>query len=550
MVRATKRRPAGLALIGVLVLFGCETGTLLEPQAVPDLPAFSLSPTELSIAVGESATITPTLVRSNGSAVNPNSLKWHSTDPSRATVSPNGVVTGVAPGKPAIIATSGRNADTTWVRVVERRTSRAGIVVSPDTVVLTWLNATAALKAEVRNDAGTLVADPGLQWKSLQPAIAQVDVMGVVTAKGAGVALIVVTAACCAGSDTAYARVSQVIDSVEIDPVDLSLSLGSTAKLKPLARDRGGSPVLGAAFAFRSGDDAIVRVSTDSVLSTRAEGATTVTASSGGHSANTSVKVTAAPKSDPPPSENPPPSADFPNQPAGMVKITEHRGSPWPSDWWLHNPGNHITTIQDGGAPVPSWSTVRYRFPEGHAGGTGVGMMGHGSGNAGSASNMKVGGQPVREVYVRVWIRYSNGWQNPEGMSKMFYTYQQTSTSRNVLHADLTGTGVQSSYGTKVTSEVTGQVANLSPNVKSVSIQPGVWYLYELFSRAASADGVNDGIVRWWINGTLVGQHTNLRRSHHPFTELHWNPVWGGGSSIPVQKTQYIDFNGLYLSGR
>jgi uncharacterized protein YjdB len=532
-----------LSIVGVLLSsVSCDAGTfLVDPLAAPDQQVFALSPTEMTLGVGESATITPTLVRSNGDPVNPRSLKWASTDPSRATVTNDGVVTGVAQGQALIVASSGNLADTTWLRIVEQREARPGVKISPDTVVLQWLNATATLTAEVRDDEGTLVAQPGLTWRSLNPEIAQANDMGVVTAKGVGMALIVATAACCDQADTAYARVHQVVDEVIIEEETLSLSGGSSAQLRPIALDRGGSRVEDATFQFKSADESIVRVSQDGQLTSQSDGTTTVTATSEGHSDQVSVTVSGT--------HTAVGGADYPNQPDGFVMVTEHRGDPWPSDWWLYNPSNGISVIQDGTAPNPSMGTIRYTYLEGHLGGRGVGTMGHGSGNVGSSSNMKVNGQPVRELYVRFWIKYSAGWQQPDAnVSKMFYTYQKTDEARNVLHADLTG--ADHPFGTKVTSEVSGQVENLQPNIQAVRLQADRWYLYELYSRTASGEGVRDGIVRFWVDGSLVGEHVNIRRSHESFTELHWNPVWGGNSETPVLQTQHIFFNGIYASGR
>jgi uncharacterized protein YjdB len=535
-----------LSIAGVLLSsVSCDAGTfLVDPLAAPDQQVFGLSPTEMTLGVGDSATITPTLVRSNGDPVNPRSLKWASTDPSRATVTTDGVVTGVAQGQALIVATSGNLADTTWLRIVEQREARAGVKISPDTVVLQWLNATATLTAELRDDMGTLIAQPGLTWRSLNPEFAQANDMGVVTAKGVGMALIVATAACCDQADTAYARVHQVVDEVVIEEENLSLSEGSSAQLRPIALDRGGSRVEGAKFQFKSADESIVRVSHDGQLTSQSAGTTTVTATSEGHSDQVSVTVSGT--------DTAVGGIDYPNQPDGFVKITEHRGSPWPSDWWLHNPNNNISVVQDDNAPVPTWATIRYRYPEGHPGGSGVGIMGHGSGNGGAAKNMKVGGQPVREIYLRYYAMHSVGWQNPEGTSKMGYTYQMEpdGSSRNVLHFDVEGHGVKSSYNTKVTSETRGSVQNLYYTDTDVWIKPGVWNLFEMYSKAASAEGVQDGIVKWWVNGTLVINRSGIRRSWHPFTELHWAAVWGGGSSVPVQQEQYIYYNGLYISGR
>jgi uncharacterized protein YjdB len=554
MDRTTKgRRKRNLWLsLSIVVIFlssvSCDAGAfVVSIEALPDDLLFSLSPSEMTLAVGESATITASLAKANGTPVNPQALKWTSTG--RATVTPDGVVTGVAQGHALIVASSGNLADTAWLRIVEQREARVGVKISPDTVVLQWLNATATLTAEVRDDAGTLAAQQGLTWRSLNPEIAQTNDMGVVTAKGVGMALIVATAVCCDQADTAYARVEQVVDEVKIEQDSVTLSQGSSTKLKTTAYDRGGSPVTGAKFEYRSSDTGVAQVAGDGTVKGESAGTTTVSATSEQMSDHVRVSVTeAGTSSGAPPTE-------YPNEPAGLSVISENRGAPWPSDWGLHNPNGLISVISDPGAPIPSWETIRYRFPKGHPGGNGVGIVYHGVGNVGHQGNMKVNGGPVRELYVRTWIKYSPNWQQPDnGQSKIFYTYQYTTESRNAVIPIIEGRTGADSFGTAIhgqTYEFGADVIDVFRwNVEWVGMKKGQWHLIEFYSRAASSEGARDGIVRWWIDGVLVSDHINVRRSHHPFTEFHGNPVWGGSSELPVQEDLYIYFNGLYLSGR
>jgi hypothetical protein len=239
------------------------------------------------------------------------------------------------------------------------------------------------------------------------------------------------------------------------------------------------------------------------------------------------------------------------HEPAGMTFITENVGSAKPADWWMHNPNGHLSYVNEVG-PVSNHS-LRYRFPQGHPGGSGVGTTGRGSGNAGSASNIRINDQPVKEVYLRYYVKYSVGWQNPDNMAKMGYTYQMNAdgSRRGLLHFDTVGYRVQSQYTTKVTREnATGGIDNLNPNGATKYLTPGQWSRFEVYATAATTDSSNDGIVRWWVDGDLVGNYTNVPRPSRPFTELHWNPVWGGGSTINVQSEQYVWFNGIYLSGK
>jgi hypothetical protein len=89
----------------------------------------------------------------------------------------------------------------------------------------------------------------------------------------------------------------------------------------------------------------------------------------------------------------------------------------------------------------------------------------------------------------------------------------------------------------------------LRSNVRDPEIVRGQWIHLEIHARNASADGVNDGLVRWWVNGELAGDHPNIERPALPWTEFHGNPVWGGSGGV-VQKDQFLWMNNLFLAGR
>jgi hypothetical protein len=195
MVPATTRLLGLLTAAGFLSLMACDAGSFVTDPIVPDDARVSLSPSELTLGVGESARITATVVRQNGDPVNPRCLKWASTDPSRATVDGEGLVMGVAPGYSSIIASCGQAADTTRVRVVEGAGVR--ILAAPDT--LRGIGASFTMTAEARAEDGSIVSDPGITWASSNPHVIQVDDMGGLTAIALGQAIIAASAACCPG---------------------------------------------------------------------------------------------------------------------------------------------------------------------------------------------------------------------------------------------------------------------------------------------------------------------------------------------------------------
>jgi uncharacterized protein YjdB len=583
MNRATQRLMVCLTVVGIITLNACDAGQFVGPQLGPDEPAFSLSPSELTLAVGESATIEPVLAKANGTPVNPNSLKWASTDESRATVNRDGVLTGVAPGSAMIIASSGRLADTTRVRIVER-VQRAGVNISPDTVVLRWLNATATLTAAVLDDDGTQVAEPGLTWKSLNPGIAQTDDMGRITAKGVGTALIVASAVCCSQEDTAYARIHQVVDSVAIEQETVSLVQGSSVQLKPTALDRGGSTIPDATFSFKSGNEAVARVSSDGVVTSQSSGTTTVTAASGDHSDDVTVTVTAAATAAP--------SAGRPNEPAGFVPWFVHDWQSFPATrndcvvpasdrgyFIFCGVSAHVeraTLIDDPDAPHGFGKSLRVHWPAGMS--VGSGFFNYAIRSTPHRTNPEVieTSTPLQKWYISTWV-----YLEPEadGMWETHFDQLRHFTgNRHIAGRTIFGwtfRGVLRYEGTSVRWETGGPrrmealrdyrlwayKCDGCSSSTLATVEPGMplgqWIHMELlFDRTvkttspmfgSGTDGEGPVAVKYWANGELLMDHTVETFMESPFVELFFNLNQSGGISPSVDK--YIRLSGTYISG-
>jgi hypothetical protein len=82
----------------------------------------------------------------------------------------------------------------------------ASVTISPRDATLRSVGATHQFTVTVRDGSGNLVTNPGVTWVSSNTGVATVNSTGLVTARGAGIALITAAAACC-GTDTASVRV-------------------------------------------------------------------------------------------------------------------------------------------------------------------------------------------------------------------------------------------------------------------------------------------------------------------------------------------------------
>lgn len=191
------------AALAATMLFGAAVGPLSAAAAAPavyTIPASSVVSSEEN-SIGQRSTLNTTNLRLTLEYNTPNPVQqlylqtaapydsvyqWYSTDPSVATVSSNGVVTGLKVGTTTIIA----NTYTTTLRCTVTVTSNVGkVTLNYSKLALEGIGGSSKLSATVNAAGGGSVT-----WTSSNPAAAVVDANGVVTAVGNGEATITATA--------------------------------------------------------------------------------------------------------------------------------------------------------------------------------------------------------------------------------------------------------------------------------------------------------------------------------------------------------------------
>lgn len=83
-----------------------------------------------------------------------------------------------------------------------------------------------------------------------------------------------------------------------------------------------------------------------------------------------------------------------------------------------------------------------------------------------------------------------------------------------------------------------------SPNASSGQVVPaGNWFKIEVYMKKSTNFTSRDGIVRWWVNGTLAGNYTNLNLNPNGINEWVWSETWDGTvNPVPsVNWSHYID---------
>ncbi len=241
--------------------------------------AVAVSPaTDTLVAFGDTVRLVAEATDANGHGVAAvTEFVWSSSDTLVARVDDSGLVESLAEGEAVVMATAAEVTGGTELSVVPPLPTT--IAVSPDTLRLSALGQTAQLTAEVREQAGRVMAEALVSWSSGDTLVVAVESGGRVTAVGGGTT--VVTAAAGDVSDAVVATVVQSAGSVVVSPDEGTIALGDTLRLAAEAFDENGHRVDGAEFLWSSSDGATASVDDSGLVTGLGEGTARITARAG-----------------------------------------------------------------------------------------------------------------------------------------------------------------------------------------------------------------------------------------------------------------------------
>jgi uncharacterized protein YjdB len=266
-----------------------RSGTATITVLPPPVASIDLSPTSVTIAIGDAITLVATPHDETGAAVTGRSATWASADPTIATVSAGGSVTGVKAGTTKITVTiDGVSASAT---VTVGTATVATVTVSPTSTSIAP-GATSQLTATTRDAHGSVLTGRAISWSSSNTAVATVSSSGVVTGVAEGSATITATSEGKSGS-SAVAVTKAPVASLKVSPTSVSVQAGATSQLTATPLDQSGRPLTGRTITWSTGSTAVATVSSTGLLKGVAQGTTTVTAYCEGKSAPVAVTVTA-----------------------------------------------------------------------------------------------------------------------------------------------------------------------------------------------------------------------------------------------------------------
>ena len=219
----------------------------------------------------------------------------------------------------------------------------------------------------------------------------------------------------------------------------------------------------------------------------------------------------------------------WPNEPPGSTPLVDCTFDTLDCGGQLWNVYNSGAIVEDGSAPgsPPKVGRASLFYPETHGG----------------IVLIYLKRAPLQEIYVGFWFKLNKEWQqNSVGSNKVFFL-----RTENDLHGGtrMNGYWAVHGYGNPmqlVWSHNSGNQDNSHtcsldlglmcfPNVGSGNIFVGRWHRIEAYVRASTCTICRNAIVRWWVDGQLAGNYTNLNYGTKVVNEWVWGQTWDGAGN-------------------
>jgi uncharacterized protein YjdB len=253
----------------------------------------NVQPQNNTIVAGSSIQLSATLTDVNGAPATNRAVSWTSSNTSVATVSSNGLVSGVAAGTVTITATSEGKSGSTTVTVQPKPV--ATVTVTPATASLT-VGQTTPLAVVLKDQSGAVLTGRTVVWTTSNGAVATVSSSGTVTAVGGGTATITATSEGKSGTSTITVTLIPV-GSVAVSPPTASVPATTTSGLNAVVKDVNGTVVTDRPVTWSSSNTTVATVSSTGLVTGVTIGTATITATSETKSGTATVTVTPAPVS-------------------------------------------------------------------------------------------------------------------------------------------------------------------------------------------------------------------------------------------------------------
>jgi Bacterial Ig-like domain (group 3)/Bacterial Ig domain len=241
-------------------------------------------------------------------------------------------------------------------------------------------------------------------------------------------------------------------------------------------------------------------------------------------------------------------ATDWPNEPAGATLLTDFGFATLKGDGWGNSASPYVTIVSDSEAPLSPPAVAQYTYPAGMTGGVAPGSIGW-------EHPELLGG--VRDLFLGFWWKPSSPWQgHASGVNKLVFISQYGGACGGSLqNIVFTMFGINASgtpnppgpYKLRATTEFLGTARNYSPNVSNPDIVLGEWHRIEILIRPSTTATSGDGVLRWWLDGTLLGDYTTVNYPQCPWDVVAFSPTWGGVGDTKTE-TDHFWYDHAHLS--
>ena len=228
-----------------------------QPDATSSVAEIVVNPSTPTVALNALVPLQAVVRDAAGELVPDATVTWTVENAAIASVSPAGVVTGLALGTTQVAANAGGKSGIATITVT--RTPVASVVVRPNSAHAV-IGSKTQLTATAYDASLTALTDRGMTWSTNNAAVATVDANGLVTAKAAGGATITATSE--GKSDVCQLVVSPLpVATISITAGATSISQNATTTLVATTKDASGSVVTGRTITWQTSDADIASLS-------------------------------------------------------------------------------------------------------------------------------------------------------------------------------------------------------------------------------------------------------------------------------------------------
>lgn len=183
--------------------------------------------------------------------------------------------------------------------------------------------------------------------------------------------------------------------------------------------------------------------------------------------------------------------------------------------------------------------------------------------NATGGANSHLYFSPVNELYVGFWWKPSNpfpGWDT--GAVNKFAMFRHASGGHSYLMLQ-SKSGVRGGpYNAHFALGFDGTISNshlgngwgdvvgtwnLWPNRGSSDVVLGSWHRMEFYFKKSSTPTSRDGVLRWWMNGSLIADFTQV---NYPsaFADVGLTPIWDSPHNLGGVTAEYHWYDHVRVS--